>query len=141
MVVIDGAALALRRGRDEHLFDDFRHARGARPHGTRERVAPQSPKAHELASRITDEPRRDIRIYLDSGWPHDNFEVTLDMRARLLHSGYVEGRDLMYLAHPGASHSESAWTERLHLPLQFFFAERPNARSRAGGAVVEPTGV
>lgn len=89
----------------------------------------------DLASRVLREPLSDVRIYLDSGWPRDNYKVTRDMRARLLHAGQREGVDLLYLAHPGAAHSESDWAERLHVPLQFFFAERPDARSRAAQAL------
>lgn len=79
-------------------------------------------------------PRPPIRIYVDSGWPRDNFEVGRDMRARLLRAGFEEGKDLLYFAFPGARHSENDWGDRVHIPFQFFFGERPDVRSRAGRA-------
>lgn len=75
----------------------------------------------ELFARITAEAKRPIRIYLDSGWPRDNYEVTRAMRDLLLARGYVEGEDLMYLAFPRASHDEASWAMRAHIPFQFFF--------------------
>ena len=76
----------------------------------------------DLAERVTREPRRDVRFYLDSGWPRDNYEVTREMRDRLLGRGYRRGRDLYHLAYPEARHDERAWAARLHVPLQMFFA-------------------
>ena len=35
------------------------------------------------------EPRRNLRIYLDSGWPRDNYDVTLSMAALLVSRGFV----------------------------------------------------
>lgn len=75
----------------------------------------------DLAERIGAEPQRAIRIYLDSGWPHDNYETTRAMRTRLAARGYVPGRDLHYFAFPGARHDEAHWAMRVHLPVQLFF--------------------
>jgi predicted alpha/beta superfamily hydrolase len=75
----------------------------------------------DLAARVAAEPRRPLRIYLDSGWPQDNYEVTRNMRNQLVERGYVEGRDLLYLAFPHARHNEQAWAMRAHIPLQHFF--------------------
>jgi len=77
----------------------------------------------DLLERVALEPRRDARFYLDSGWPGDNYEVTREMRDRLLGCGYRQGRDLFYLAYPEARHDERAWAARLHVPLQQFFGE------------------
>ncbi|HXV74723.1 MAG TPA: alpha/beta hydrolase-fold protein [Candidatus Polarisedimenticolaceae bacterium] len=88
--------------------------------------------ADDLMRRISVERRRRLRIYLDSGWPRDNYEVNRLMRELLLHRGYVLGRDLLYLAFPQAPHDETAWSTRLHLPLQFLFgpaAAPPSLRS------------
>lgn len=79
----------------------------------------------DLLSRIATEPTRDIRIYLDSGWPQDNYEVTRDMQALLLSRGYSYGGNLQYFAFPGAHHNERAWALRSHLPFQFLFGHRP----------------
>ena len=76
----------------------------------------------DLAQRVIDGPKRPIRVYLDSGWPRDNYEVTRNMRRLLRRCGYREGRDLFYLAFPEAAHNEQAWAVRTHIPLQHFFA-------------------
>lgn len=79
-----------------------------------------------LFRRISAEPKRPIRIYLDSGCPKDNFEATLAMRDLLLRRGYRWGHDLLHFVHPGARHHETAWAVRLHLPLQYFFGRGPS---------------
>lgn len=63
--------------------------------------------------------RRKVKLYLDSGWPGDNFAETQAMAHLLIRKGYALGQDLHYVAVPEASHSESAWADRLHLPFQF----------------------
>ena len=60
-----------------------------------------------------------IRVYLDSGWPGDNFAETQAMAHILVAKGMELGRDLHYLAVPEAEHNEQSWADRLHLPLQF----------------------
>ena len=75
----------------------------------------------DLAERIESQERRAIKLYLDSGWPEDNFEATRAMRGRLRRRGFTEGRDLLYLAFPRARHDERHWALRAHIPLQFFF--------------------
>ncbi len=77
----------------------------------------------DLIERVRREPvgkRRGLKIYLDSGWPGDNYEVTLSMAAALLERGFIFGRDLLHLAFPLAAHTEAAWAARVHLPLQLF---------------------
>lgn len=73
-----------------------------------------------LVDRVLREERRDVRFYLDSGWPGDNYEVGLAMAVALAERGYRYGRDFMYFAFPNAEHSEHDWGQRLHLPFQFF---------------------
>ncbi len=75
----------------------------------------------DLLARVLSDPRRVVRVYLDSGWPRDNYEATRAMAAALRARGYHEGRDLLYLAYPEAKHEEDAWAARLHVPFQFFF--------------------
>ena len=58
-------------------------------------------------------------FYLDSGWPGDNYEVTVGMAMALIARGWEYGRNLLHLCFPMAEHSETAWGMRLHLPLQF----------------------
>jgi pimeloyl-ACP methyl ester carboxylesterase len=75
----------------------------------------------DLRERVASEPRRDLRLYLDSGWPRDNYEATRNMRALLLRRGYREGEDLLYLGFPEALHNEAHWAMRAHVPFQFLF--------------------
>lgn len=61
------------------------------------------------------------RIYLDSGWPADNFDPTRAMRDLLRLGGLHFGRDYLYFAHPNHVHNERFWATRSHIPFQFFF--------------------
>ncbi len=82
----------------------------------------------DLVERVLWEEPRELRIYLDSGWPRDNYEATRNMAAALRLRGFQDGRDLFYLAFPDGRHEEQSWAMRVHLPFQFFFGE---ARERA----------
>lgn len=77
--------------------------------------------ADDLFERIAAEPRRALRLYLDSGWPRDNFDATNAMRDLLVRRGFALGTDLLHLSFPEGAHHEGSWAERLHLPFQFFF--------------------
>jgi predicted alpha/beta superfamily hydrolase len=72
----------------------------------------------DLVERVLSEPRRESRLYLDSGWPGDNFEVTLAMAMALQTRGYRPREDFLHLVFPEETHDEAAWGSRLHLPLQ-----------------------
>ena len=74
----------------------------------------------DLIARVLSEPKRDVRFYLDSGWPDDNHEVTVAMALALISRGWRYGRDLIHLSFPHAAHDERAWGMRLHLPMQLF---------------------
>ncbi len=80
---------------------------------------------NDLFDRVRSEPKRDVRFYLDSGWPEDNFEPTLTMRDLLASRGYVPGRDLFHFAFPNAMHSEHFWAMRSHIPFQLFYGKTP----------------
>jgi predicted alpha/beta superfamily hydrolase len=73
-----------------------------------------------LIDRVLTEPRRNVKFYIDSGWPGDNYEVSLAMAIALVQRGYEYGRDVVHYAFPLATHAEPDWAARLHLPLQFF---------------------
>ncbi|MCC6243257.1 MAG: alpha/beta hydrolase [Gemmatimonadaceae bacterium] len=75
----------------------------------------------DLFERIATEPKRDIVVYLDSGWPRDNFDATNAMRDLLMERGYTLGVDLLQFSFPEGTHHEHSWAARLHLPFQFFF--------------------
>ena len=81
----------------------------------------------DLIERVAAEPKRALKIYLDSGWPRDNYEATRSMRDRLIWKGYRPGTDLFYLAFPEAKHDENAWAARSPIPFHFFF--RKNSRN------------
>lgn len=72
-----------------------------------------------LIERVLNEPQRDVGFYLDSGWPGDNYEVTVGMAMALVSRGWRYGHNLFHLAFPRAEHDEKSWGMRLHLPLQF----------------------
>ena len=76
---------------------------------------------NDLMERVESEEKRRIKLYLDSGWPRDNYEVTRNMRNLLVRRGYREGKELLYLAFPRAKHNEDAWAMRAHIPFQHFF--------------------
>lgn len=75
----------------------------------------------DLFERVANEEKRPNRIYLDSGWPKDNYEATNAMRDLLINRGYRLGEDLMQFSFPEGLHDESSWAGRIHLPFQFFF--------------------
>jgi len=75
----------------------------------------------DLMQRVMTEEKRPIQIYLDSGWPEDNYEATRSMRDLLVRRGYEFGVDLLYFAFPEADHNEREWGMRSHIPYQFFF--------------------
>lgn len=79
----------------------------------------------EAIERIRYLPRRDVRLWLDSGTRSSPFRGddgmgdTRHARRALLEAGYVEGVDFQYYLDEGATHSEAAWAARL--PLAFSF--------------------
>ena len=79
----------------------------------------------DLLGRVSAEPKRKIKIYLDSGWPGDNYEATRSMRDRLIWKGYNIGSELFYLVFPEAKHDEKAWAARSPIPFQFLFGRLP----------------
>lgn len=83
----------------------------------------------DLRARLQHRGKVPVVVYLDSGWPRDNYEVTRAMRDALEYSGWHTGSDLHYFAFPRAAHDEAHWASRVHLPLQVMFG-----RSRSTGA-------
>jgi predicted alpha/beta superfamily hydrolase len=75
----------------------------------------------DLLQRVATERKKPVRVYLDSGYPRDNFEATRAMRAALLDKAFTEGVDLLYFGFPEARHNERSWAMRCHIPLQYFF--------------------
>lgn len=74
----------------------------------------------DLLERVLAEPVPDVFFYLDSGWPHDNYEATMSMALALIERGRLLGRDFIHLVFPEARHDAGAWAARLHLPMQLF---------------------
>ena len=77
----------------------------------------------DLIDRVLAEPKSTARFYIDSGWPGDNYEVTLAMGMALQSRGYVPRLDFLQLTFPFDGHDESAWGKRIHLPLQLFLGK------------------
>ncbi len=75
----------------------------------------------DLFERIARDPKRDLLIYMDSGWPKDNYGATNAMRDLLVTRGYRLGVDLVQFSFPEGHHDERSWSERIHVPFQFFF--------------------
>jgi predicted alpha/beta superfamily hydrolase len=73
----------------------------------------------DLIERVMKETPPDVAFYLDSGWPEDNYEVTMAMAMALVSRGWKYGFNLFHLCFPHAQHNESSWGTRLHLPMQF----------------------
>jgi len=80
--------------------------------------------ADRMLERVRTTTRPPIGVYLDSGWPHDNYEATRSMRSELVRAGFTEGQDLHYLAFPRATHDERSWALRAHVPFQLFLGQR-----------------
>lgn len=80
---------------------------------------------NDLIARVRREPpsdaRKQVRFYLDSGWPGDNYERTLEMYDALVTAGFEPGQRLTHLAFPHDSHHESSWGARSHIPFQYMF--------------------
>jgi predicted alpha/beta superfamily hydrolase len=85
--------------------------------------------ADDLFERVGRDPKPAIQIYLDSGWPRDNYDATNAMRDRLVARGFRLGEDLLHFSFPDGVHSERSWAMRVHLPFQFFLGRAWTARS------------
>jgi len=81
----------------------------------------------DLIDRVLTERKRKTKFYLDSGWPGDNYEVTLAMAMALKRRGYRPREEFLHLVFPLEAHDEVAWGRRLHLPLQLALG-RPSGR-------------
>ena len=85
---------------------------------------------------IAERAEAPVGFYLDSGWPGDNYEVTVAMALAMVSRGWRYGRDLLYLCFPHAAHDEKAWGMRLHLPMQLFTGVVARA-SRSGDPLLQ----
>jgi len=65
--------------------------------------------------------------------------VTMGMAMALVSRGWTYGRNLVHLCFPMATHDETSWGMRLHLPLQFLNGAVAKA-SREGLPVLGDTG-
>ncbi len=84
----------------------------------------------DLIDRVLSEPLPKSKFYIDSGWPGDNYEVTLAMAMALNERGFLPGRDFLHVVFPLALHDEKSWGDRLHLPLQLFLGKTSTATRR-----------
>lgn len=84
--------------------------------------------ADDLFDRVRSGPKPAIHVYLDSGWPRDNYDATNAMRDRLVAAGFRLGEDLLHFSFPEGVHAERSWAMRAHLPFQFFLGRAWTAR-------------
>lgn len=84
--------------------------------------------ADDLFDRVKRGPKPPIQVYLDSGWPRDNYDVTNAMRDRLVAAGFRLGDDLLHFSFPDGHHDERSWAMRAHVPFQFFLGRAWTAR-------------
>ncbi len=82
----------------------------------------------DLFERIARDPKPPIQVYLDSGWPRDNYDATNAVRDRLVARGFRLGEDLLHFSFPEGLHTERSWAVRTHLPFQFFLGRAWTAR-------------
>ena len=75
----------------------------------------------DLFERVAALSRPTARVWLDSGWPRDNYDATNAMRDLMVARGWRIGHDLMQFSFPEGLHDEPSWAARIHLPFQFFF--------------------
>ena len=66
----------------------------------------------DLLERVLSGPKSTAKFYLDSGWPQDNYEVTLAMAMAFGRRGYRVREDFLHLVFPEARHDETAWGSR-----------------------------
>jgi predicted alpha/beta superfamily hydrolase len=69
-------------------------------------------------------PRKpDLKIWLDIGTKESQRALpdAQELKVSLVKKGWVEGRDLSYLEVPDATHTESAWAQRVAPMLKFLF--------------------
>ncbi len=77
--------------------------------------------------RLRSRPRRDVRLWLDSGrhsspgHGDDGLGETLLAREALIEAGYTEGIDFQYYLDEEGIHSEASWAARLPMIFQFLF--------------------
>lgn len=90
----------------------------------------------DLIEHVLNEPRPDVAFYLDSGWPGDNYEVTMSMAMALATRGWQYGLNFLHLCFPMAEHDEKSWGMRLHLPMQFILGAVARA-SRLANPVLD----
>jgi predicted alpha/beta superfamily hydrolase len=79
-----------------------------------------------ITQQLSQAPKRDIRLWLDSGegrnipgGDDDNKFCTLEMYEALLAAGYTEGADFQYFLAEGAKHHEADWAARLDRVFRF----------------------
>ncbi len=65
---------------------------------------------------------QNLVVYIDSGSPQDNYQVTLQMRDTMRQLGYLDDLNLLHYVEQGGIHNEKAWRDRLNRPLSFLLS-------------------
>lgn len=81
---------------------------------------------NEIINRIRNYsgPEKSIKLYIDHGTIglEQRLQPAIDELVPLLNqAGFTDEQHLLYYIADGAEHNETAWAERVHLPLVFFF--------------------
>ena len=71
----------------------------------------------DMRERVLDGPMLPARVYLDSGSPNDNMQVTQEMAAALAGRGY----DHRHLLEPNGRHEWPFWAGRFDELLEFLY--------------------
>lgn len=94
------------------------------------KVAAMSPSLWWGSSSALDKLRAydysdlNAKLWFDTGDAEGDFmSFTEELLAELKNMKKKLGADLFYYQVPGAAHSESAWADRVHLPLLYFFGD------------------
>lgn len=84
---------------------------------------------------------RNLKLWMDMGiyecgsdQPDANsytLRMTRKMREMFIRLGYKESDDFSYFEDPHGHHNEYSWARRLHRPLLFFFAKKPQDNEQA----------
>ncbi|MGE0463713.1 MAG: alpha/beta hydrolase [Vicinamibacterales bacterium] len=71
-------------------------------------------------------PRPPLRLWVDMGTAEGRrgLDDARLLKAALVGAGWVPGKDLHYAEYEGATHTESAWAERVGPMLQWLFGKR-----------------
>lgn len=81
----------------------------------------------DLVDRVGRQPKRDCRLYLDSGSQAEADASARRMHTLLVECGFEEGVDVMYRCHSRTPLDACGWAMWIQVPIDFLFGRRPSA--------------